>query len=172
MQIIPVLFLVLLFLGGLTLLFFAPGVREFFFKNYRQGLKRFELLGSFLDRYPGPWAFRLFGAAMIGFVVFGVSEGFRRRDCSLIGQLNPDVSCRTTDSREDKELVEYFNIDTNALKLYIRQEGHDRLIEHPDGRVKIYHDKVGENTIRFNPADENTLLVNGEVFPINPIRYQ
>jgi hypothetical protein len=86
--------------------------------------------------------------------------------------LNPDVSCRITDSREGKTLVEYFNIDTNELKLYIRQDGHDRLIEHPDGRVKTYHDKIDENTIKFNPADENTLVVNGEVFHIDPIRKQ
>jgi hypothetical protein len=172
MQIISIFFVILFFLAGLALIFFAPGIREFNYKSHQRGLKRFGLLGTILDRYPGPWAFRLFGAAMIVFLVIAACVGGRSRDCSWISQLNPDVLCRITDSRDGRELVEYFNIDTNELKLYIRQNGHDQLIEHPDGRVKTYHDKIDENTIKFNPADENTLLVNGEVFPIGPIRKQ
>jgi hypothetical protein len=172
MQIIPFFFLILFFLAGLALIFFAPRIREYNYKSHQQGLKRFGLLGTVWDRYPGPWVFRLLGLAWVVILFIGALSGFRRRDCSSISRLNPEVSCRITDSREGQTLVEYFNIDTNELKLYIRQNGNDRSIGHPDGRVKIYHDKIDENTIEFNPADENTLLVNGEVFPIDPIRGQ
>lgn len=159
-------FVILIFLAGLALIFFAPGIRKFNYKYHQRNLKRFGLLGTVWDRFPGPWAFRLLGLAWIVILFIGVLYGPKRRDCSLIGQLNLDIPCRITDNRDGKELVEYFDIDNNELKLYIRQNGHDRLIEHPNGRVKIYHDKVDDNAIKFNPADENTLLVNGEVFPI------
>jgi hypothetical protein len=154
MKIIPILFLGAFFLGGILLIIYAPRVRDLYYRSYQQGLKRCGLVGSpYWDRYPtGPWFFRLLGAALIVMIFFGALSGFRRRDCSSISQLNPDVSCRITDSREGKTLVEYFNIDTNELKLYIRQNGHDRSIGHPDGRVKTYHDKIDENTIEFNPA--------------------
>ena len=65
-------------------------------------------------------------------------------------------------------LIEYFDADTNELRLYLRDTRKDIQIEHPDGKVKNFKDGLRENQLRFNPRDDRSLLVNGEVFPITP----
>lgn len=93
----------------------------------------------------------------------------RQPGCSFGYWLNPDVVCRIVDSRNDgKYLLEYFNSDTNEIRLYVQQNGKDLLIEHPYGKVRGYKEVIDQNIIKFNPNDEETLLVNGEIFPIKP----
>jgi hypothetical protein len=102
-------------------------------------------------------------------IVASVTWLLRRPGCSVTQRLNPDVACRVLDVRQDGVyLVEYFNADTNELCLYIQTKRRDSEIEHPSGKVKAFNPTLRENKVTFNPGDERTLLINGEVFPITP----
>jgi hypothetical protein len=93
----------------------------------------------------------------------------RKPGCSVTSWLNPDVVCRVVDVRSDGAyLVEYFNADTNDLRLYIQTTGQNSEIQHPSGRVKRFSPTLSENKMTFNPSDQRSLLVNGEPFPITP----
>lgn len=93
----------------------------------------------------------------------------RRPSCPGASWLNLEVTCRVADSRSDgTSLIEYFDPDTNELRLYLRDSRKDLQIEHPYGRVKNFKAAVSENELQFNPRDGQSLLVNGEVFPITP----
>ena len=93
----------------------------------------------------------------------------RRPGCPGVHWLNFDVTCRVLDVRTDNStLIEDFDADTNQLRLYLRDSRKDLQIEHPYGKVKNFKDEVRENELKFNPRDNQSLLVNGEVFPITP----
>ena len=93
----------------------------------------------------------------------------RRSSCPGAYWLNFEVTCRVADSRSDgTSLIEYFDPDTNELRLYLRNGRKDLQIEHPYGKVRNFKDAVSENELKFNPRDGQSLLVNGEVFPISP----
>lgn len=92
-----------------------------------------------------------------------------RPSCPGSYWLNFDVTCRVLDVRSDgTDLIEYFDFDTNELRLYLRHNRNDRQIEHPDGKVKNFKAALRENVIKFNSRDDRSLLVNGEAFPISP----
>ncbi|MGH9959101.1 MAG: hypothetical protein ACREBC_18550 [Pyrinomonadaceae bacterium] len=112
----------------------------------------------------------LFSFVAIGVLAVGASIWLLRRpSCPGAYWLNFDVTCRIADSRSDgKFLIEYFDPDTNELRLYLRDNHRDLQIEHPYGKVKNFKDVVSENDLKFNPRDGRSLLVNGEVFPITP----
>jgi hypothetical protein len=58
------------FLLGLVSIFYSDGVREYFFRNYQQGVEKFGSIGSYTGgKYPGPWFFRLLG---FGFVILSI----------------------------------------------------------------------------------------------------
>ena len=105
-------------------------------------------------------------ALVIG--VFGIAVVWvGRSDCPDSSLLKSEVTCRVLDVGSDNtKLIESFDPDTNDLRLYLRDAGDDRQIEHPYGKVKNFKAVLSENDIRFNPADSGTVLVNGEVFPI------
>jgi len=70
----------------------------------------------------------------------------RKTGCSATYWLNPDVTCRVLDAKEDgTALIQYFNADTNELRLYIQQNGKDVQIEHPHGKVKDFKDVLSQN---------------------------
>lgn len=108
----------------------------------------------------------LLPALAIGILAVGASIWvLRRPSCPSAGWLNFDVTCRVMDARSDGTyLIEYFDADTNELRLYLRHDGKDLQIEHPYGKVKNFKDAVRENQLKFNPRDKRSLLVNGEVF--------
>ena len=111
---------------------------------------------------------RILLALVIGVVVIA-GVWLRRSDCPESGLLKFEVTCRVLDVRSDNtKLIESFDPDTNDLRLYLRDAGDDRRIEHPYGKVKNFKVALKENDIRFNPADNGSVLVNGEVFPITP----
>jgi hypothetical protein len=84
--------------------------------------------------------------------------------------LNYDVTCRTcdTDSR-GRQLIEYFDHDTNKLRMFIVAESEQYEIRHPDGHAQVFLDAIKENSISFDDTDENAMIVNGEKFPITRI---
>ena len=101
--------------------------------------------------------------------VAAVTWLLRRPGCAVTHWLNPDVACQVLDVRRDGAyLVEYFNTDTNELRLYIQAGGREAEIEHPSVKVKTFNPSLQENKIAFNPQDQRMLLVNGEAFPITP----
>ena len=106
----------------------------------------------------------------IGILAFGASIwSLKRPSCPGTPWLNFDVTCRVLDVRSDNTyLIEYFDSDTNELRLYLRQGGKDLQIEHPYGKVKNFKNALRENEIRFDPRDDRNLLVNGEAFPLTP----
>jgi hypothetical protein len=112
----------------------------------------------------------LLTALAIGILAVGASIWLLRRpSCPGTYWLNFDVTCRVLDVRSDSTfLIEYFDADTNELRLYLRDNPRDLQIEHPYGKVKNFKDAVRENQVKFNPSDDGSLLVNGEVFPITP----
>ena len=112
----------------------------------------------------------LLTALVIGILAVGASIWLlRRSSCPGAYWLNFDVTCRVLDVRSDNTyLIEYFDADTNELRLYLRHGGKDLQIEHPHGKVKNFKDALSENQLKFNPRDGRSLLVNGEVFPITP----
>ena len=87
--------------------------------------------------------------------------------CPDSNWFNFDVTCRVLDVRSDNtDLIEYFDPDTNELRLYLRHDEKYRQIEHPYGKVKNFKLAIRDNEIKFNPRDDRTVLVNGEIFPI------
>ena len=83
--------------------------------------------------------------------------------------LNYDVKCRTCDVADERRLIESFNIDTNELRLFVTDSGRDIEILHPDGYVTHFEGKIDTNVVKFDPSDDDFLLVNGEKFRITPI---
>ena len=53
-------------------------------------------------------------------------------------------------------------------RLYFRHDGQYRQIEHPYGKVKNFKPAIRDNDIKFNPHDDKTVLVNGEIFRSYP----
>ena len=81
--------------------------------------------------------------------------------------LNPDGTCRICDVDPNaRKLIEYFNRDTNELRLFVTGVGPDQEILHPKGRVTRFDDQVDKNILKFDPLDETVLVVNGEKFKI------
>jgi hypothetical protein len=114
---------------------------------------------------------KVFLAALaIGILAVGATIWVSSRPrCPGAHWLNFDVTCRVLDVRSDStSLIEYFDADTNELRLYLRNGGRDLQIEHPYGKVRNFKDAIRENQLKFNAADDGSLLVNGEVFPIKP----
>jgi hypothetical protein len=94
--------------------------------------------------------------------------GCARNPCNT--GFNPDVTCHVLDSRSDgTTLVEYFNADTNELRLVLIQNGVEKPIQHPFGHVWNFNEKLNENTISFDQNDPKSLLVNGEKFTIKEL---
>jgi hypothetical protein len=106
----------------------------------------------------------------IGILAVGASIWLLKRPgCPGAGWLNFDVTCRVLDVRSDGTyLIEYFDADTNELRLYLRHGRKDLQIEHPYGKVKNFKDALRENDLKFDPRDDRSLLVNGEGFPLTP----
>lgn len=88
----------------------------------------------------------------------------RRPDCSFFSKFNPDVSCRVVVSNEKREIVEFFNADTNEIRLYLTDGGKTTQIEHPFGKIENYSPKIDSNKIEFDPNDDDFLIVNGKKF--------
>ncbi len=69
------------------------------------------------------------------------------------------------DEYNDRKVVEYFNIDTNELKLEFIEGSNSSWIKHPSCCME-YNDHVPSNEIRFNQDDNKLLIVNGKAFTI------
>ena len=112
----------------------------------------------------------LLTALAIGILAVGASIWLLRiPSCPGTYWMNFDVTCRVLDVRSDgTDLLEYFDPDTNELRLYLRTNRKNLQIEHPYGKLKNFKDALRENQLKFNPRDDLSLLVNGEVFPITP----
>ena len=102
---------------------------------------------------------------IVGILIL-VIVSFWKKGCSMTYWLNPDSVCRVHDESGDRLLVEYFNIDTNELLLYIQENGRDVLIEHPYGRVSNYSENVDSNEMKLDRSDNRYIIVNGERFEI------
>ena len=61
-------------------------------------------------------------------------------------------------------LIEYFDADTNELRLYLRHDGKDLQIEHPYGKVKNFKDAVLENQLKFNLATTKVCWLMAKFF--------
>lgn len=108
----------------------------------------------------------LLSVLAIGILTVGASIWLLRRP-NCPSTYNFDVTCRVVDVRTDgTSLIEYFDADTNELRLYLRQGGQYLQIEHPDGKVTNFKDALRDNQLKFDSRDDRTLLVNGESFPI------
>lgn len=81
--------------------------------------------------------------------------------------INADVKCRVCDiANDNKRLVEYFNADTNELRLFLIDAKSEIEIEHPFGQVQPYYDEVDANSIKFDTSATGYLSVNGQKFMI------
>lgn len=111
----------------------------------------------------------LLPALAIGVLAIGGLWMLRRSSCPESYWLNFDATCRVVDVRSDgTDLIEYFDPDTNELCLYLQRDRQYRQIEHPYGKVKTFKAQLRDNEIKFNPRDDGSVVVNGEIFPITP----
>jgi hypothetical protein len=78
--------------------------------------------------------------------------------------------CKVKDTQGGRVLVEHANLDTGRLELSIEHDGASHWIQHPEGHVTQFSNALDENKIGFDPADWNSLIVNGEKFPITYTR--
>lgn len=69
------------------------------------------------------------------------------------------------DEHNNRKLIEYFNVDTNELHLKLIEDGNSEWIKHPNCCME-YDGHILSNEIKFDRNDHNSLLVNGQVFPI------
>ncbi len=72
------------------------------------------------------------------------------------------------DQYDDKTLVEFFNVDTNELRLQIRSKDDEKWIQHPVCCLP-YEEHIPSNEILFDREKSDYLIVNGEPFKIEPI---
>jgi hypothetical protein len=104
---------------------------------------------------------------VVAAVILSLTLGlYSKKGCSATYWLNPDTVCQVRDEIGDRALVEYFNSDTNDLRLYLQQDGQDVQIEHPYGKVKSFSSNLNSNQLRLDPTDPRYLIVNGERFEI------
>lgn len=95
---------------------------------------------------------------------FGCSQ--TQRLCKYT--LSPDVTCRVCDENAERgKLLEYFNSDTNELRLFVVSRNSEAEIIHPYGIVSGVSNKVNENIIVFDPNNNDLLLVNGVRFAVS-----
>lgn len=73
-----IFFIVVLLLSiGFLFIFYSDMVRNYYFKNFNQGVDKVGFFASWLDKYPNPWFFKVFGfliwifAIAIIFLIFG-----------------------------------------------------------------------------------------------------
>lgn len=46
---------------GIWFTFYSTKAREYYFKIYKDGIEKSGFLTSWIDKYPNPWFFKLFG---------------------------------------------------------------------------------------------------------------
>lgn len=102
---------------------------------------------------------------IVGAAIFGMWS-CKKKGCSAGYWLNPDMTCRVRDENNGRILVEYFDLDTNELRLYLQHDGKELLIGHPYGKISSFVGSIDNNVIRFDPTNAQNLLVNGENFEI------
>ena len=112
----------------------------------------------------------VFVAATLLLLAIGTGIWLKRQPgCSISYRFRTDVTCRVLDVRNDGAyLLQSFDGDTNELHLFVQQNQRDLQIEHPYGKVKNFSPVLERNEVKFNSDNYQTLLVNGEVFPITP----
>ena len=69
------------------------------------------------------------------------------------------------DEYNNRKLVEYFNVDTNELKLKLIEGDNSRWIKHPSCCME-YSGKVSSNEIKFDRNNNNLIVVNGKTFTL------
>lgn len=74
--------------------------------------------------------------------------------------------CKVKDARNGRIVVEHAQLSDNRLELSIRQDGHTRWVQHPDGHVANFSPALDRNSIILDEGDPGLLIVNGERFPI------
>lgn len=103
---------------------------------------------------------------LIAFLLFTFGCSHTQRLCKYT--LNPDVTCRVCDENEERgKLIEFFDSDTNELRLFVVSRNSEVEIVHPYGLASGVGNKVKENVIVFDPNNHTQLLVNGERFAIS-----
>jgi hypothetical protein len=112
----------------------------------------------------------VFVGAVLLLLAIGTAIWLQRQPgCPISYRFRPDVTCRVLDVRDDGAyLLQYFDADTNDLRLFVQQNRRDLQIEHPYGKVKSFSAVLDRNEVKFNRDNYQTLVVNGEVFPITP----
>jgi hypothetical protein len=55
------LIIMMLFSLGFIFIFYSDAVRSYFFESFKQGIERVGIFASWLDKYPSPLLFRIFG---------------------------------------------------------------------------------------------------------------
>ena len=78
--------------------------------------------------------------------------------------------CKVKDMQGGKVLVEHADLDVNRMELSIYDNGRVRWIQHPDGHVTKFSNRLDENTIRFDQPNSSFLVVNKERFPITELQ--
>ena len=91
-------------------------------------------------------------------VVIGIFFGYKQLKTYEIKQF-------IKDEYNNKKIIEYFNIDTNELRLKITEDNNFRWIKHPNCCTE-YYEHIPTNTIKFDHVSENLLIVNGKTFVI------
>ena len=74
------LIIVILVSVGLTFVSFSNQIREYYFRMYKQGIERTGFLTSWADKYPNPWAFKLFGLILILFASLIIATVFLKKE--------------------------------------------------------------------------------------------
>ena len=98
------------------------------------------------------------------FLVF-VNCSNKQNPCNFV--VNPDVSCRICDEKNGRtKLIEYFNADSNDLRLFLITSEQSVEIEHPYGKIDNFKNKVDSNQLLFDLANPQNLIVNGQKFVI------
>ena len=69
----------------------------------------------------------------------------------------------------NRKIIEYWDMDTNELKLKLFEYGKSYWIKHPACCMK-YEGRISNNTIKFDRSTSNTLNVNGEAFTIEEVK--
>lgn len=69
------------------------------------------------------------------------------------------------DEFNNRKLIEYWDMDTNDLRLKLIEGGESRWIKHPECCMK-YEGHILSNTIKFDRNKSDILIVNGKAFKI------
>jgi len=103
------------------------------------------------------------------FFVFEYTQSYATAYCPWSHKFNLHASCHIADQHGGSILVEHHDTDIGHFQLSISDRKSTVWLEHPIGSFSDFSPGFDEHTIKIDPDDKQSLLVNGQKFSKNVV---